>query len=200
MRPKVVALTSALSGEAKTVSSLCLGRICAMSGDRVIVIDCDARRRILSGSVNSVRTGLLEVLSGNGSLKEAIRKDAKTNLHILPISGAQDGVADLFGSNAFDGLLSKLKTKYDLIILDTAPVTAVADTRTIISAADVALLAVRWRTTPVKIARSAIKILDELPTPVKGAILTQVNARSQTQYGYEGSYAYYNSHSKYYHD
>lgn len=199
-RPRVVAVTSALSGEGKTVSSLCLGRICAMSGDKVIVIDCDARRRILSGSVNGGNIGLLEVLTGNGALKDAIRKDAKTNLHILPISGAQEGVADVFGSNAFDSLISKLKTKYDLIILDTAPVTAVADTRTIICAADMAILAVRWRTTPVKIARSAMKILNELSTPVKGALLTQVNARSQTQYGYEGSYAYYSSHKNYYHD
>ena len=199
-KPKVVALTSALSGEGKTVSSLCLGRICAMSGDKVIVIDCDARRRILSGEVEGIKTGLLEVLSGTGSLKEAVRKDAKTNLHILPVSGAQEGVADVFGSNAFDSLINKLKTKYDLIILDTAPVTAVTDTRTVISAADLVLLMVRWRTTPVKIARSAKKILESLPTPVLGAVLTQVDAREQSQYGYEGSYAYYQSHQKYYHD
>ncbi len=199
-KPKVIALTSALSGEGKTASSLCLGRICAMSGDRVIVIDCDARRRILSGSVVGVETGLLEVLSGKSQLKNSIRKDSKTNLHILPLSGAQDDIVDVFGSNAFDSMISKLKTKYDLIILDTAPVTAVADTRTIINAADSVLLMVRWRQTPAKIARSATRILAGLSTPVHGAVLTQVDAKSQTQYGYEGSYAYYSSHQKYYHD
>ncbi|WP_306251543.1 polysaccharide biosynthesis tyrosine autokinase [Parvularcula sp. IMCC14364] len=199
-KPKVLALTSALSSEGKTTSARCLGRICAMSGDKVIVIDCDARRRTLSDAMPEAKIGLMEVLTGTAQLKDAVRKDSKTNLHVLPIAGAQQDVVDVFGSNAFDSLISKLKTKYDLIILDTAPVTAVADTRTIINSADSTLLIVRWRSTSSKIARSAATILSKLPTPVHGAVLTQVDAKSQTQYGYEGSAAYYSSYKKYYHD
>lgn len=200
-RPQVVALTSAMSGEGKTSSALCLGRISAISGDRVIVIDCDIRRRILSSSVeNGGETGLVEVLSGEAPLAEAVRKDAKTDLHILPCKGNGSVPADIFGSNAFDALINKLKTKYDLIILDTAPVTAVSDTRTVVSDADAVILIVRWRTTPSKIARSAVKILRDLPTPIVGALLTQVDAKSQTQYGYEGSEKYYREHRRYYHD
>ncbi len=169
-----------------------------MSGDKVIVVDCDARRRILSDAFKEKQAGLLQVLTGEIPLRDTICTDEKTSLHILPISGQQEDVVDIFGSNAFDAVINKLKTKYDLIILDTAPVTAVADTRTIISAADCVLFIVRWRSTAAKIAASAMRILSGLSTPVMGSVLTQVNAKSQTQFGYEGSYAYYSSHEKYY--
>ncbi len=199
-RPRVLAVTSAMSGEGKTVSTLCLGRICALSGDRVIVLDCDVRRRILSDSVPSFENGLLEVLRGQAPLKEVIRKDAKTTMHMVPVSASVQDGADLFGSPAFDALLAKLKSHYDLVILDTPPITAVADTRTIISVADAVLMVVRWRETPIKIARAARKILASLSTPILGAVLTQVNAREQSQYGYEGSSAYYTENAKYYHN
>ncbi|MGV6800880.1 MAG: GumC family protein [bacterium] len=199
-RPKVVALTSALSGEGKTSSALCLGRISAISGDKVIVVDCDIRRHILSNSVDKIDKGLLEVLAGETALRDAIRKDTKTDLHILPCTGSDNVPSDVFGSNSFDALINKLKTQYDMIILDTAPITAVADTRTVVSDADAAILIVRWRNTPMKIAHSAMKILEKLPTPILGAVLTQVDARSQTQYGYEGSEKYYREHQRYYHN
>ena len=199
-RPRVVALTSAVSGEGKTVSAMCLGRICALSGDRVIVIDADVRRHILSKQFPDAEAGLTEVLAGAASLRDVIRKDDKADMHIIPVAGDDPGRQDLFGSNRFDQMINMLKTKYDLIIVDTAPVNAVADTRTIINAADMALLVVRWRATPVKAARAAMKVFARLQTPLLGAVLTQVDMRRQDQYAYDGSYQYYSSHQKYYHD
>ncbi len=199
-RAKIVALTSSLSGEGKTVSALALGRVCAMSGDKVIVIDCDLRRRILSGGLQNVETGLVEVLTGKGALRDAIMKDEKTELHILPVSASPQEVTDIFGSKGFDAMLARLKSKFDVIILDTAPVTAVAESRAVVSAADISLLIIRWRKTSVRVAHSAAKILRGLPTPFMGVLLTQVDSKAQTQYGYEGSSAYFDSHKKYYHD
>ncbi len=199
-RARVIALTSSLSGEGKTVSALALGRICAMSGDKVIVVDCDLRRRILSGNYEGIETGLVEVLTGKGALREAIVQDDKTSLSILPVSAAPQEINDVFGSKGFEAMLTRLKTKFDLVILDTAPVTAVAESRAVVSYADAVVLVVRWRKTSVRVAQSAVKILEKLPTPLIGALLTQVDSKAQTQYGYEGSSAYYENHKKYYHD
>ncbi|GGD13007.1 GumC family protein [Aquisalinus flavus] len=199
-RPRVVALSSAVSGEGKTVSAMCLGRICAISGDKVLVIDCDVRRHILSGSVNETNAGLMEVLTGKAKLREAIQKDPRVNMHILPVSGDDPGKEDVFNTTAFRSMITMLKTKYDLIILDTAPVNAVADTRTIIDTADIAMLVVRWRKTPVRASKAAMKVLNKLKTPLLGAILTQVDTKAQGAYGYDGSYGYYATHQKYYHD
>ena len=187
-RPKAIALTSTKSGEGKTVSSVCLGRICAMSGDKVIVIDCDIRRRILSGAVSEIDSGLVEVLTGQEKLAKAIRKDNKTNLHILPISSTLEGTTDIFNTSNFKSMIDTLKTVYDLIILDTAPVTAIADTRTIISSVDASIQIVKWRETTVREAQAASYIINQLDTPNLGVVLTQVDFKEQAQYGYYGSY------------
>jgi len=199
-RPRVVALSSAVSGEGKTVSAMCLGRICAISGDKVLVIDCDVRRHILSGNVDETSAGLMEVLTGKAKLRDAIQKDPRVNMHVLPVSGEEPGKEDVFNTNAFRSMINMLKTKYDLIILDTAPVNAVADTRTVIDTADIAMLVVRWRKTPVRASKAAMKVLTKLKTPLLGAILTQVDTKAQGAYGYDGSYGYYATHQKYYHD
>ena len=109
-------------------------------------------------------------------------------------------MGDLFGSARFEALLSQLRTKFDLIILDTAPLTAVADTRAVVAAADNVVQFVKWKETPVNLARSANKILVDLEADIVGAVLTQVDMRAQAGYGYEGSYRYYAQHGKYYYD
>ena len=202
--PRVVAVTSAVSGEGKTVSALCLARIAALSGDRAIIVDCDLRRRVLSREVtldeDGDGRGLAEVLAGAVPLRTAIRKDAKTELDILPVSEDRSGTGDLFGSARFKSLLEKLREGYDLVVLDTAPLTAVADTRLAVRAADAAVLFVRWKETPVPLVKSAAKVLAETGTPLTGAVLTRVDLRAQSGYTYEGSDRYYTTHGKYYFD
>lgn len=200
---RIVAMTSALSGEGKSSSTMCLGRIAALSGDRVLVIDCDHRRRMLSSEMmpqERTQYGLGEVLKKQVSLRQVVLKDPKTELRILPVSEDRSGAGDIFGSGRFEALLSQMRSKFDLIILDTAPLTAVADTRTVVSMADFAVQFVKWKETPVAVARTANRILRELDTQIAGAVLTQVDMQAQAGYGYEGSYRYYAQHGKYYFD
>lgn len=200
---RVVALTSAVSGEGKTISAMCLGRIAALSGDKAIIIDCDLRRRVLSLQTedpDGSDLGLAEVLSGKVPFKAAVRRDDQTDLDILAVSEDRSGAGDLFGTGRFAALLARLRDKYDLVILDTAPLTAVADTRIVVDHADAAVLCVRWKNTPVNVAKAARKVLAGLGTPLVGAVMTQVDMRAQGGYGFEGSYKYYAQHGKYYFD
>ena len=201
---KVVAVTSAVSGEGKTVSALCLARIAALSGDRTLIIDGDLRRRVLSrrfvDEAAEAAPGLADVLAGRAPLRRALVKDPATGLDVLPVSEDRSGTGDLFGSARFAGLMAKLRTRYDLIVLDTAPLTAVADTRLAVASADAAILFVRWKETPVPLAKSAAKVIGETKTPLVGAVLTRIDGRAQAGYAYEGSDAYYAQHGKYYFD
>ena len=201
---KVVAVTSAVSGEGKTVSALCLARIAALSGDRTLIIDGDLRRRVLSrrfaGDEDEPQAGLADVLAGRAPLRRALVKDPATDLDILPVSEDRSGTGDLFGSARYQALMAKLRTRYDLIVLDTAPLTAVADTRLAVASADAAFLFVRWKETPVPLAKSAAKVIGETNTPLVGAVLTRIDSRAQAGYAYEGSDAYYAQHGKYYFD
>lgn len=190
--PKVVMVSSALPNESKTVSSFCLGRISAMSGSRTLVIDCDLRRRGLTSLLRSkCEFGLIQVLNGEKSFDEVVIKDNKTTCDFLPLSHMTFTPRDVFGSEGFRELLTILQLKYDLVVLDTAPVLAVTETRMISNLVDGVIIAVKWRKTKKDAVKTATKILRNANANIIGAYLTQVNFNTRGRYGY-GDNSYYN--------
>ena len=196
---KVVAITSALPGEGKTTTTYSLGRISAMSGSKTIILDCDLRRRLLTkAAAPDAQKGLMEVLAGEATLDEVLMDDAEPGLHILPVVESQFTPRDVFSSDAFKSLLAVLRQRYDLVLIDTAPVLAVTDTRVIAARADAVVVSVKWKTTPREAAASAIDILRDVNANVLGVALSQVDMNAQARYGYEGSSYYYKNYRSYY--
>ena len=195
----VIAVTSALPGEGKTTTTIALGRIAAQAADRVLAIDCDLRRRGLSmGLAPDAPTGMLEVLAGESSLADAIVVDEPSGLHVLPLTVSSFSPKDLFRSEAFKTLLERVRGQYDLILLDTAPVMAVADTRAIASLADGMIFSVEWGRSPVGAARLSIDALTRAKGNIVGVVLNGVDINRQARYGYGAYYTYYGSYQKYY--
>ena len=198
---KVVAVTSALPGEGKTSMSKCLGQVSAMSDTKTIMVDCDLRRRLLTKSTSdTVDAGLLEVLNGQATLEETIIRDEETGLHLLGLSKVEFTPRDVFGTEAFSTLLDQLRARYDLVVLDTAPVLAVADTSIIASRVDAVLFTVLWRKTAASVARNAVDALRSAHARIIGAVLNGVDLQAQARYGYGNSGYYYKAYSKYYTD
>lgn len=195
---KVVAVTSSLPGEGKTTTSLALARTMAISGAKTIVIDCDLRQR----GINRVLTydpqkGLLEVLNGSVTLEEALIDDA-SGAKILPLTKSAYTPRDVFGTDAMKSLVARLREEFDAVVIDTAPVLPIADTRVLAPLADVVVLLVRWRKTPKKASESALRLLKSVHAYVAGAALTQVDLKAQARYGYGDPGYYYRSYRKYY--
>ncbi len=197
---KTVAVTSAVPGEGKTTVTACLGQIAALADSRVLVIDCDLRRRLLTLEVvPDADVGLLQVLSGDSSLPGAIRHIDATGLDVLPLSASQFTPKDVFGSSAFAELLATVRNQYDLVLLDTAPILAVADTAAIVSQVDATICTVRWRKTPLSLSRMALSALDAAKAKMLGIVLNNVDLKAQARYGYGGGYyGYYQAYQKYY--
>lgn len=196
---KVITLTSALPSEGKTTTSICLARVSAQAGAKVVLIDCDLRRRNVNRLLGvKPEQGLLEVLNRSASLETALILDEGSGAYILPL--AQDGFSpkDVFGSDAMNELLATLRQTFDLIILDTAPVLAVADTRVLAARSDATVLLARWRKTPEKAVANAIKLLNQSGAHVSGLALTQVDMNAQARYGYGDAGYYYSEYKKYY--
>ncbi|WP_417493207.1 polysaccharide biosynthesis tyrosine autokinase [Maricaulis sp.] len=195
----VVAVTSALPGEGKTTTTIALGRIAAQAADRVLAIDCDLRRRGLSmGLAPDAATGMLEVLASESSLEDAIVVDEQSGLHVLPLTVRSFSPKDLFRSEAFKALLERVRGQYDLILLDTAPVMAVADTRAIAGLVDGMIFSVEWGRSPVGAARLSIDALTRAKGNIVGVVLNGVDINRQARYGYGAYYTYYGSYQKYY--
>lgn len=177
---KTVAITSSLPNEGKTSMTLSLGRMSAMSGSRTLVIDGDFRRRELTRMVGiAPEIGFIEHLFGAGSLKEAIHRDPKTTLDVLPLSNAGHTPHDVFGTRSFDELLETLKKQYDIILIDTGPLLLMAEARVIAGKADKTILFVRWRHTSRGAARQSLALLRNFNANVLGIALNMVNQTSR---------------------
>ncbi|WP_343683451.1 polysaccharide biosynthesis tyrosine autokinase [Asticcacaulis sp.] len=197
--PKIIAVTSALPGEGKTTTSVCLGAAFATAGNSVIVVDCDLRKRSLNAIFNqSPEKGLVELLNGEARLDEVIMTDDHTKITYLPLSVNKVPNEDIYGTPEFDKLLEVLRKRYDYVILDTAPVLPVADTRILARKADFVMLLVRWRKTPARAVEAAVDILDSARVTIHGATLTQVNINAQAKYGYGDAGYYYKEYKSYY--
>ena len=196
---KVVAITSALPGEGKTTTSLCLARSSALQGLRVVIVDCDLRRRTVNRMLDAEPTvGLIEVLSGEVSLDQALVFDAASGASFLPLAKSNFTPKDVFGTVAMDKLLADLRARFDMVILDTAPLLPVADTRVLAPKADVVVFLARWRKTPQHAIEAAFRLLAGTGSHIAGVALTQVDMKQQAKYGYGDPGYYYAEYKKYY--
>ena len=80
-------------------------------------------------------------------------------------------------------LLNTLRAHYDLIVIDSAPVLAVADSRILANLADKVLLAVQWEKTPRKAAREAMRYLMDADADMAGTVMTRTDWRRYRKYG-----------------
>ena len=196
---KVIAVTSALPGEGKTTTAVALARVMGLSGDRVILVDCDLRRNALKDLLPTApESGLLEVLGGECGLDQAIVEEAETSLHILPLKGAAFVSHDNFGTEAMGLLIEQLCKRYTYIVLDCPSLLAVADARRLASLSDLLLMVVRWKRTPRQAVAAAINQLAQDGTVVSGVILARIDTRVRSALGAASPSLYRNLFSSYY--
>lgn len=199
-RPKVVLLTSAVPGEGKTTLAISLARVAAKAGQKVIVIDCDFRRPTLDKTlgVKNLSGGVIGVLAGEISLDKAVFKDPLSDAYFLPAEKRASNPSDLLNSLRMERLMESFRQNYDLVIVDSAPLLPVNDTRGILRFVDAVLLVVRWEKTPRDAATSAARVLADVNAPVVGVALTRADTKRFQHYSY--GYQNYYSYNKYYSD
>jgi capsular exopolysaccharide synthesis family protein len=178
---KVVAVTSALPNEGKTTISMCLARVAAMSGQKVCVVDCDLRMQSINDVIDiETDVGILQVLAGEAPWRSAIVRDPNSDAHVLPVATAGFTPRDVFGSDAMAQLIADLREHYDLVVLDCAPILAVAETRILVAQADTTVLVARSGKTPVGALRAAAAQTEAAGGSVLGIALNCVLPHWQT--------------------
>lgn len=184
---KVVAITSAVPAEGKTTLAVGLARVAAIGGQRVIIIDCDIRMRSINRVLGIAPTeGLQQVLAGEREWKDVVGVDQASGAHVLPASGMTS--KDLFNSDDMQKLVNELSREYDLVVLDCAPVFAVAETRVIASLADAVVVTARAGRTPARALGAAIEQLELSGANVLGIALNRVQKRNVRRSFYDGLY------------
>lgn len=198
-RAQVIAITSALPGEGKTVMSCCLSHVLAADGERTMLIDCDLRRRGISRllDVGPDQPGLIEVLNGTSHIdvEELIRDRV---LCVLPLGPKTEAPDKLLTGERFVELLDKLRPHFDRIILDLPPILPIAATRAIACRADAVVLVAHWCKTSSFAIRTARGRLPKELVNVVGIALNQVDLRKKAYFHRDDVSFYYNKYNEYY--
>jgi succinoglycan biosynthesis transport protein ExoP len=185
--------SSSLPSEGKTFCSSNYAVTLAQQGFNTLFIDADLRKP--GGSIvffgENRKPGLSEVLMKSCTMKSAIMPTHIDNLNILTAGGRSPNPSELLTFDNIERVLSEALSKYDRIVVDSAPLLAVSDTLLIAPHIDLCTLVVRAFATPRKMVMRAIKSLEETKTEPAGLILNFLPS------GRGGYYAYYYS-GKYY--
>lgn len=196
--PKVIVVTSSGPGEGKSTTVLSLARTAARNGLKVVVVDGDLRRPRIAKSLAIQEAGknIIDVLSSKMPVADCLYKDPRSTVDILPCLSAPPSPADLLTSRAMGNLIQELKARYDLVLIDSAPILPVNDTKLLCLLADAVLFVVRWEKTPRDAAATALRSLIDVRAPVAGVALTRADQERFRYYAY--GYQNYHSYSKYY--
>jgi uncharacterized protein involved in exopolysaccharide biosynthesis/Mrp family chromosome partitioning ATPase len=198
-RRQVVAVASALPKEGKSTSAFCLMRTIAMSGTSVVLVDCDLRRKGVSGFMPpGASGGLIEVLQGRLSVSDALIHDPQSQGWVLPILGAQDDHVDLFTSPEMEKLIADLRERFDIVLLDTPATLAIADASILVAKADAVLFIVQWAKTPAKAVEVGLETLMNAHANIIGVVLSLVDLKRQARTSYQDEASYYRQYAGYY--
>ena len=202
--PQVLMVTSSGPGEGKSTTCTLLAKMATMAGQRVVIVECDIRRPTMKETFQfQTRSGLLQVLDGTIPLDEAVETDLATNISVLAVAEPFPQAADVFSSDRFSKMISSLRAKFDLILLDTPPAMLVPDAGVIGKTADAAIYAVRYDHTPRQAVIEGLASLQGLGVRVAGCVVTMVNRRHEAKYAsaaHGAGYAEYSGNKLYYAD
>jgi len=176
---KILMITSPQANSGKTFVSVNLGALVAAGGSRVLVIDCDMRRGRLHRYLDDRERepGLSDILAGQATLAEAARNVGGSELDLLTTGTLPPNPAELLMHERFGTLLEHAESHYDLVILDTAPVMAVADAAIVGTHVGATLMLARAEATGVREMRAAISRLEQASVQVSGLILNDFQAK-----------------------
>jgi len=198
--PRVIVVTSALSGDGKTTSASNLAVTLAQQNKRVLLIDAETRRGNMHTLFGIQATpGFFDLLYGQATPGECIRRvslEGTGHLDILPSGGMPNhNAADLLVASRLGPFFERLRTQYDYVLLDTPPLNLFTDAALIGAHADATLLVARADRTERQALRFAVLQLQHVQANLAGAILNGVDLRRNSRYrgGYDfGRYgAYY---------
>ena len=194
---KIIAITSSMPGEGKSVISANLAASFAQYDEKVLVIDCDLRKgrqkKIFSIPYNK-NLGLSNLLINKNwkkEYKEYVKMTKYNNLFVIPTGPSPPNPSELLANSRFKELLEKLKDEFSIIILDCPPLSGLNDSIVISTYADATILVAKHKKTPIKALEESYKMLTNVGANVAGVIMNQVNAKENNYYYnnyYYGSY------------
>ena len=177
---RVIGITSAMSGEGKSLTSINLAYSLSELGKRVILIDADMRRPTLAKKLPIQKDpGLSSCLTGQRDLGNLIQNcgiaGAEKAFRVIAAGQNPPNPVELLSSNRMDVVLETLRKHYDYIILDLPPVTEVSDVLAVADKLDGVLLVVRQNICNRAVLNATVRQLSFVKAKVLGVVFNGIN-------------------------
>lgn len=196
---KVILVTSSLSGEGKTFISSNIALTFALTGKKAVVVGLDIRRPVLAHLFGlSNDGGVTTYLSGNCTdiMEYAYKSNVNDNLYVIPGGPVPPNPNELLLSKNLELMFEQLKTQFDYIIVDSAPIGVVSDSYILVPFADLELYVTRANYSTKRCLKVMHQAIDSGRMPNCYMVLNGVNVKSSS-YNYR-RYGYYAKKGKSY--
>lgn len=172
---RVIGISSALSGEGKSLTAVNLAYTLSQLDKKVLLIDCDMRRPTLAEKLRVLKhPGLSNYLTGQSPLEELFQlcelKKGETPFHIIAAGQNPPNPVELLSSERMSKALAAMRKAYDYIILDLPPVGEVSDALAIAKETTGILLVVRQNHCDRKILTDTVRQFDFIHAKTLGVV------------------------------
>lgn len=203
--------TSSLAGEGKSTVSMSLASAAVVAGQRVLLVECDLRRPVFARRLGiPASPGLSDYLAGDAQPPEIVKQvplatpwtvnpkapSSGSNgsepdlgsLYCISAGTPVPNPAELLLGDSFREFMKEVTAAYDLVVIDTTPLLAVADPLELIPVVDAVLICVEVNRTTRDQARAARAMLEHLPERPTAAVLTGLRRKGGETYEYYYGY------------
>lgn len=190
---KTTLITSNISGEGKSFVSINLAISYTLTDKKVALLELDLRKPRLSNLLNVTRDpGISNYLVGKIPIEGIIKETAIKNLFVISAGAIPPNPSELILSNKFKEMIEELKSRFDYLIIDSAPIGPVSDSLLLKDYADTTVFVVRHNATPKMYLRLIDNLFKEKKFKNMCIVFNGLKRRGiGGNYGY-GSYGYGN--------
>ena len=205
---KTILVTSVQEHEGKSTVSANLALTLVQQSYKVLLIDGDLRRPsqngLFLGPDDKLKASLGALLMGQATLGDAMYHDTERNLDLLLNKRNISNSTDIVSSEYMSRLIAVVRNYYDFVIIDSPPMSLMADAEVQADLADMSILVVKYDTVLAQDLNDAIDSLRDCHAQFAGCILNQVRTlpgsrRTVGGYGGYGRYGQYGRYGRYGH-
>ena len=199
---KVLLVSSAIPGEGKTTVAVNLAQTLAVKGKRVLLVDCDLRNPSVARNLGiENKNGLVDLVQGTASAKKIRQQTGLENFTVVAAGGPAENAAELLARKECRSFIESCRKEYDYVILDTPPISLLADAAEIADSADAALLVIRQNFASRTQILEGTQLLADSGLPLVGCALNctanNVLTGRDSYYGYGYGYGSYGRYGHY---
>jgi succinoglycan biosynthesis transport protein ExoP len=198
---RLVSVTSTIPSEGKSLVASNLAIVSAQTGVRTLLVDADLRRPSVHKAFQlHSPTGLSAFLTGETSdLEEITHKSEVPNLDVICCGAIPANPSELIGSARMKAFLDAVSDKYDRVVLDCPPISAVSDPLVIAAKTDGVVFVCKFNKIRREHARRSVQRIQAAGIHIMGVVINDIDFEGKDSYYYSYYYyqnRYYSSHYK----